>query len=91
MFSPVARAIRCRAAGLRPMPRQVGSTTVDPALVLEGEQLGDRQRLVVERAIVEIDERVHPQLADDALVHGLGREMLALRLGRADATSSGSR
>ena len=35
MFSPVARAIRCRAAGLRPMPRQVGSTTLTPPACLK--------------------------------------------------------
>ena len=67
-----------------------GIDHANAACMLEGEQFGDRQRLVVERAIVEIDEWVHPQLADDALVHGLGREMLALGLGSAGATSSGS-
>ena len=36
-----------------------GSTTVRPPACAKGQQLGDRQRLVVERAVVEVDERVH--------------------------------
>ncbi len=48
-----------------------------PAFMPEGEQFGDRQWFVVECTVVEIDKWVHPQLADDALMNGLGGEMLA--------------
>ena len=47
------------------MPRQVGSTTVRPPSAREGPELRDGERLVVQRDIVQVDERVLPELAED--------------------------
>ena len=42
-----------------------------PTRSLERQQLGNCETMIIERAIVEIDERVHAQLANDAGMHGL--------------------
>ena len=57
----------------------------------EGLQFGDRQRLVVERAVVVVDEGIQPQFAEDARMDGKVGEMLPLGRPSAGATSSGSR
>jgi hypothetical protein len=46
----------------------------------EQAELVDRRRLVIKSAIVEIHERVHAELADNAGVNRTGGEMLPLRL-----------
>ena len=43
-------------------------------------QFGHRQLLVIQTAVVEVDERIHPQLAEDAGIDGLAGEAGARRL-----------
>ena len=58
---------------------------------LERQQLRDRELLVVEAAVVEIDERVHAQLADDAGMHRRSSRDGAARARLAGATTSAHR
>ena len=79
MLSPVAREMRRSARGSRPMPWQVGSTTVRPPCRREGLEFLDGERLVVERDVVLVDERVLPQLAEDLDADETLGEILPLR------------
>ena len=60
MFKPGAPAqIRARAVGFRPMPRQVGSTTVAPSGRNELLQFRNRNGLIIECAVVKRHEGIH--------------------------------
>ena len=63
MLSPVRRLILCKADGSRPIPRLVGSTTVLPPYSTKFE-LFDRGFGIEQPAIVTIEKRVHPQIAN---------------------------
>src|ERR1700733_475148 len=68
MLSPLRRLILCNADGSRPIPRLVGSTTVSPPVLDKMIEPLEPRLDVEQAAIVSIEKRVHPQVADHRYV-----------------------